>query len=50
MRVAGAFVFEALVIHGKAFDGKLRDDAGRPFAELYRPLGVDLVAYGDDGG
>lgn len=33
-----------------ALDGERLDDAGGPFAELHRPLGVDLVAHGNDGG
>ena len=46
----GAVVFQALVIHGKALDREGLDDAGSPLAELHGPLGVHLVAYGDDGG
>ena len=47
---AGAVVFQALVIHRKALDGELLNDAGSPLAELDGTLGVHLVADGDDGG
>jgi hypothetical protein len=45
----GAAALEALVVHREALDGELLDDARGPLAELHRPLGVDLVADGDDG-
>jgi hypothetical protein len=46
----GAASLEAFVVHDEALDGEFLDHGGRPFAELDGPLGVDLVADGDDGG
>lgn len=41
---------DALIVHHVGLDGELLDDARGPLAELHRTLGIDLVAYGDDGG
>ena len=49
LRQDGPACLDALVIHHVGFDGELLDDACGPFAELHRPLGIDLVANGDDG-
>ena len=43
-------MLEALVVHRIALDGERLDDPHGPFAELHRPLGIDLVAHRNDGG
>lgn len=41
-------VFQSLIIHDPAFDGIVLCNMVYPFTKLYRPLGIDLKAYGND--
>lgn len=46
----GTTRLDALIVHHVGLDRELLDDARGPLAELYRPLGIDLVTHRDDGG
>ena len=40
--------FQPFIIHHPAFDGVVLGDLVYPFTKLYRTLGIDLEAYGND--
>ena len=39
---------QPFIIHNPAFDGVVFSNLVYPFTELYRTLGIDLEAYGND--
>lgn len=42
------YTLQPFIIHHPAFDGIVLGDLVYPFTELYRTLGIDLEAYGND--
>lgn len=41
-------MFQTFIIHNPAFDSGVFCNLLHPFTELYRTLGIDLKAYGND--